>query len=261
MLISPSTAVTVFSGGHGHQYYDTTDTHRPVKNQSNHRLFRCVCHYRSDRPPLLPTAHASARLQARDCGAPASPSDFADGLIRLSLGVVWPNKAALYAVMSLQSEINPKLLNMARELAGGSMIMLPSSIQDFESPEVAADLERYIAPPGFPSKQRVAVLKMAWDLIATEFAGRHEQYEKFYGGASLMVRQNMARSYDFDAATAMVDRVLALPPEYPAAYCSSFISGAAETGPEVGLSLDRRPAPVSIAPSRRGPCAPCLRIE
>ena len=46
----------------------------------------------------------------------------------------------------------------------------------------AADLERYIASPGFASRERVAALKLAWDLIGSEFAGRHEQYEKFYGG-------------------------------------------------------------------------------
>jgi 4-hydroxyphenylacetate 3-monooxygenase len=128
-------------------------------------------------------------------------------------GVVWPSKTALYAVMALQSEINPRLLNITRELAGGAMIMLPSSVEDFNSPEIAADLERYTASPGFPSRQRVAILKMAWDLIGSEFAGRHDQYEKFYGGASFLVKQNMARAYDFAAATALVDRALALPSE------------------------------------------------
>jgi 4-hydroxyphenylacetate 3-monooxygenase len=128
-------------------------------------------------------------------------------------GTVWPSKAALYATMSLQSEINPRLMDIARELAGGSIIMLPSSEKDFANPGIAADLERYIASPGYPSRQRVAALKLAWDLIGTEFAGRHEQYEKFYGGASFLVKQNMARAYDFKAAQSMVDRALALPNE------------------------------------------------
>jgi 4-hydroxyphenylacetate 3-monooxygenase len=123
-------------------------------------------------------------------------------------GVVWPSKAALYAVMALQSEINPRLLNILRELAGGSIIMLPSSEKDFDNPEIAADLERYIASPGYPSRQRTAILKLVWDLIGSEFAGRHEQYEKFYGGASFLVKQNMARAYDFASATALVDRAL-----------------------------------------------------
>jgi 4-hydroxyphenylacetate 3-monooxygenase len=126
-------------------------------------------------------------------------------------GVVWPSKTALYAVMALQSEINPRLLDTARELAGGSIIMLPSTAKDFETPEIAADLERYIASPGFDSRKRTAILKLVWDLVGTEFAGRHEQYEKFYGGASFLVKQNMARAYDFAAATRLVDRALALP--------------------------------------------------
>jgi 4-hydroxyphenylacetate 3-monooxygenase len=130
-----------------------------------------------------------------------------------SEGTVWPSKAALYATMALQSEINPRLMDIARELAGGSIIMLPSSVKDFDAPDIAADLERYIASPGYPSRQRVAALKLAWDLIGSEFAGRHEQYEKFYGGASFLVKQNMARAYDFAAATRMVDRALALPRE------------------------------------------------
>jgi 4-hydroxyphenylacetate 3-monooxygenase len=126
-------------------------------------------------------------------------------------GTVWPSKAALYAVMALQSEINPRLLDAARELAGGSIIMLPSSVKDFDFPETAAVIERYIASPNFPARDRVAMLKLVWDLIGTEFAGRHEQYEKFYGGASFLVKQNMARAYDFATATKMVDRALSLP--------------------------------------------------
>src|SRR5258705_65077 len=101
----------------------------------------------------------------------------------------------------------------ARRRIPMSIIMLPSSVRDFEAPAVAADLERYIASPGYPSRARVAALKLAWDLIGTEFAGRHEQYEKFYGGSSFLVKQNMARAYDFAAAARMVERALQLPAE------------------------------------------------
>ena len=125
-------------------------------------------------------------------------------------GTLWTSRTALYAVMALQSELNPKLLNMARELAGGSMIMLPSSVRDLENPEIAADLERYTSSPGVPSRDRIAALKLAWDLIGSEFAGRHEQYEKFYGGASFLVKQNMYRNYDFGRAEELVDKALGL---------------------------------------------------
>lgn len=126
-------------------------------------------------------------------------------------GIAWPSKTALYAVMALQSELNPRLIDMARELAGGSMIMLPSSVKDFENPETAADLERYVQSPGFTARERIAILKMAWDMIGSEFAGRHQQYEKFYGGASFLIKQNMYRCYDFDRARRLVTSALALP--------------------------------------------------
>ncbi len=123
-------------------------------------------------------------------------------------GFLWPSKRALYAVMSLQGEINPRTIDIVRELAGGSMIMLPASMRDFDMPAVAEDLERFIASPGVTSTERVQLLKMAWDLVGTEFAGRHQQYEKFYGGASFLVRQNMARAYDFGASKLLVERAL-----------------------------------------------------
>lgn len=56
---------------------------------------------------------------------------------------------------------------------------------------------------------RVALMRLAWDLVGTEFAGRQQQYEKFYGGPSFVVRQTMARHYDFDSANDLVERALA----------------------------------------------------
>src|SRR6185369_6159919 len=51
-------------------------------------------------------------------------------------GVVWPSRVALYAIMALQSDLNPKLMDLARELSGGAMIMVPSSHLDYEDPEI-----------------------------------------------------------------------------------------------------------------------------
>ena len=125
-----------------------------------------------------------------------------------SEGTVWPSKTALYSVMALQSEINPKLLNIARELAGGSIIMLPSTSRDFDNPEIAADLERYIASPGFPSRLRTQILKLVWDLIGSEFAGRHMLYERFYAGNSIIVRNQSDREAPWETFHATVDGLL-----------------------------------------------------
>jgi 4-hydroxyphenylacetate 3-monooxygenase len=37
------------------------------------------------------------------------------------------------------------------------------------------------------------------------------QYEKFYGGASFLVKQNVYRNFDFKRAAALVDQALKLP--------------------------------------------------
>src|SRR5215216_6180085 len=42
-------------------------------------------------------------------------------------GVLWPSKTTLYAAMALQSELNGRMLEIIRELAGSAMITLPSA--------------------------------------------------------------------------------------------------------------------------------------
>ena len=91
------------------------------------------------------------------------------------------------------------------------MISLPSSKKDFESPETAKDLNRYFQSASMGARERIALMRLAWDFIGTEFGSRHQQYEKFYGGASFLVKMNAFRAYDFKRATAMVDQALGLP--------------------------------------------------
>ena len=62
------------------------------------------------------------------------------------------------------------------------------------------------------AKSRVALMRLAWDFLGSEFGSRHQQYEKFYGGASFLVKQNVFRNFDFARATTLVDAALKLPP-------------------------------------------------
>jgi len=91
------------------------------------------------------------------------------------------------------------------------MITLPSSLADFEEPAMRADIDRYMRSGLSDAKSRVAVMRLAWDFIGSEFGSRHQQYEKFYGGASFLVKQNVYRNFDFKRATDLVDAALKLP--------------------------------------------------
>lgn len=126
--------------------------------------------------------------------------------------VLWPSKTSLYSIMALQSELNSRMLEIIRELTGAGMVTLPSSYADFGSDEMSPDLEKYMRSGITDAKSRVALMRLAWDFIGSEFGSRHQQYEKFYGGASFLVKQNVYRNFDFKRATGMVDKALALPP-------------------------------------------------
>ena len=47
------------------------------------------------------------------------------------------------------------------------------------------------------AKRKVALMRLAWDLIGSEFGSRHQ---KFYGGASFLLKQNVYRNFDFKRA-------------------------------------------------------------
>jgi len=114
--------------------------------------------------------------------------------------------------MAMQSEFNGRMLEMVRELAGGAFITLPSSLADLESSLTAPDVERYMRSASTDAKSKIALMRLLWDFIGSEFGSRHQQYEKFYGGASFLVKTNVYRSFDWKRAGALVDAALALPP-------------------------------------------------
>lgn len=124
-------------------------------------------------------------------------------------GVARPGASELYAEMVMQPHLYNVMLQALRDLCGGGLIQLPSSVEDFKNPEIAADLERYVQSPGTSAHDRVKLMKLAWDAIGSEFAGRHAQYEMFYAGAPFITKTHMFRHYDFAGATELVERALA----------------------------------------------------
>ena len=47
--------------------------------------------------------------------------------------------------------------------------------------------DKYWSVPGQYAFDRMKLFKLAWDLIGSEFGGRHIQYEKFYAGPNFVV--------------------------------------------------------------------------
>jgi 4-hydroxyphenylacetate 3-monooxygenase len=110
--------------------------------------------------------------------------------------------------MVLQRDLHADVLQTIRDLCGGSLIQLPSSAASFADPVSAADLERYVRWPAVAAEERIKVLKLAWDAVGSEFAGRHQQYEMFYAGAASVVQGRSFRAYKWDDALRLVDDCL-----------------------------------------------------
>ena len=88
-----------------------------------------------------------------------------------------------------------------RELGGGGFIAMPSA-ESFDAVETAEDVKRYYRSAKMSSRERVGLLKLMWDLVGTEFAGRQLQYEMFYSAAQHVADLHVFRSFDWERAAA-----------------------------------------------------------
>ena len=125
------------------------------------------------------------------------------------LGEWWvPNKHFMYSAQVLTQELYPRVVNLIRELAGGALIMLPSSVHDFADPQLKAIIDKTQRSAHMSPEQKVKFLKAAWDAIGSEFGSRHAQYEMFYAGAQFVTRGHSFRTFDWSGATGMVDKLM-----------------------------------------------------
>ena len=61
---------------------------------------------------------------------------------------------------------------------------------DFKNPEIRPYLDQYLrGSNGYNAEERVKLLKLLWDCLASEFGGRHELYEINYGGSTEEIRR------------------------------------------------------------------------
>src|SRR5258706_14708368 len=99
-----------------------------------------------------------------------------------------PDRPMLYAAETLAQQLYAKVINALRELAGGGMIMLPSSVKGFNNPELARLIGKTQQSPAAGATDKVKFYKPAWDAVGSEFASRHSQYEMFFAGATFVTK-------------------------------------------------------------------------
>jgi 4-hydroxyphenylacetate 3-monooxygenase len=102
---------------------------------------------------------------------------------------VQPNMDYALAYRIVSSEAYPVVKGIIEKAVGSGLIYLNSHAKDFKTPEVRRMLDKYVrGSNGYEAVDRVKLMKLLWDALGTEFGGRHELYERNYGGNDENIR-------------------------------------------------------------------------
>ena len=94
------------------------------------------------------------------------------------------------------------------ELLGGGPFQMPADISVIGDAKMRETFEAFWAVPGQSAIERMKVLKLAWDLLGSEFAGRHMQYEKFYAGPGFVIANHNYMNAPWGELDDLVDGLL-----------------------------------------------------
>jgi 4-hydroxyphenylacetate 3-monooxygenase len=126
----------------------------------------------------------------------------------------WPegyktfNRRYMYAALNWCTESHSAIIDALRELCGGGVFQMPADISVMKDPKLREQFEAYWQTPQLAALERMKLYKLAWDLIGSEFAGRHLQYEKFYAGASFIIRNHNFREAPWEHFHKVVDDLM-----------------------------------------------------
>jgi 4-hydroxyphenylacetate 3-monooxygenase len=127
----------------------------------------------------------------------------------------WPpggmtyNRRYMYAALNWCTESHSQIIDALRELCGGGIFQMPADASVMHDPELRRQFETYWQTPQLGAVERMKLYKLAWDLVGSEFAGRHLQYEKFYAGASFIIRNHNFREAPWNDFHGVVQDLMA----------------------------------------------------
>jgi 4-hydroxyphenylacetate 3-monooxygenase len=123
-------------------------------------------------------------------------------------GYATPNRRIMYAALNWCQEHHTEIVDLLRTLLGGLPLLMPASIDVVTDPELKNRFDRWWKTPSIAAVDRHKLYKLAWDIVGSEFAGRHMLYEKFYAGNSIVVRNQSDREAPWERFHATVDGLL-----------------------------------------------------
>lgn len=124
-------------------------------------------------------------------------------------GAVMPSRRAALAYCVLAPECYPRVKEIVQRTVASGLIYLPSSAADLANSEIEPLLSRYVrGSNGVDHRQRIKIMKLLWDAVGSEFAGRHELYERNYAGGWECIRLMVAGEADAAGRTRAMEHLV-----------------------------------------------------
>ena len=118
-------------------------------------------------------------------------------------GVMCPAQGPITVGRALYpTTIYPRMAEIVQLLGSGNLMALPSE-GDFDA-AIGPEVERYLTTDTADARERVGLLRLAWDVACSAFGGRQVLYERFFGGDPTRNALLLYRTYNRDGA---VERV------------------------------------------------------
>ncbi len=123
-------------------------------------------------------------------------------------GLYYANEAAINAALRLYPEAYPRIVDHLYQLGGGGYVSIPQEAT-LEIADLAID--KYYKGATAAAKDKVALFRLAWDVVGSSWGGRQELYERFFFGDTQRMKGLNYQFYDCDEAVALVARILTPP--------------------------------------------------
>lgn len=127
-------------------------------------------------------------------------------------GYVAQDRQTMYSTMAYTMEYYPEFIQVMRDLLGSHGFQQPADASVFENPVTADIYSKFASADAPKAAERYRLMRLAWDLIGSEFASRHTQYEMFYNGAKHVARGRAFGHFRWGVVNADADAALASVP-------------------------------------------------
>jgi 4-hydroxyphenylacetate 3-monooxygenase len=124
-------------------------------------------------------------------------------------GMVMPNQAIQNAGRVFASTNYYQMVQILRDLSGGTPIML-TDLKNAAHPDIRADVEKYYRVNDICSEKRMRVLNLAAELTTTAFAGRMQSYQMFAESPPMVQAMSLYDTFDKNRARSAAAKIAGL---------------------------------------------------